>query len=348
MLKQTIHRVLSPFATLLPLSWLQTWSGWHHLSLFYHTVSDAPLPHVRHLYCARDTATFRADLDYLLRYYTPIHLSTWLDYYHDHKPLPPNTLLLTFDDGLAECYHIIAPILEEKGVPAVFFINSDFVDNRALMFRYKASLLIEELLGHSPLPFENLQQCWQRHGLVFTSVKESLLSIRWQEQALLDDLAIQLGYSFDDFVKKTSPYLTTPQLQDLLDRGFALGSHSQNHPRYHYLPLKAQLAQTLRSQEWLEKRFDLKQRVFAFPFTDYGVSKAFFNQVLGEAAFDMTFGGAGLKREQIRGQIQRWGVETQHLTPLPKLLHTEYGAYLLKALVGKQTIRRTWFDPSPS
>lgn len=341
MVQQLVRRCLAPIAPLLPLSWLQSWSRQHHLSVFYHTVSDVPLAHIRHLYHVRDTTTFKADLDYLLRFYTPIDAATWVAHHQAGGPLPPRAMLLTFDDGLAECYHIIAPILEAKGIPAVFFINSDFVDNRALMFRYQASLLIEQLQGASAALLGAVGDLWSRQGLPFASPKQSLLQLRWNDRAILEPTAQLCGLSFEAFLQEQQPYMTKVQLQDLLDRGFELGSHSCNHPRYQYIPLAEQLQQTLQSQQWLEAHFALPRRLFAFPFTDFEVSRAFFEHILKKEVFDMTFGGAGLKQERITGQVQRWGVETQDNTPLPRLLHTEYCYYLLKALVGKHIIHRT-------
>jgi hypothetical protein len=36
------------------------------------------------------------------------------------------------------------PILRRKGVPATVFVNSDFVDNQDLFFRFKAALIIDK------------------------------------------------------------------------------------------------------------------------------------------------------------------------------------------------------------
>ena len=103
---------------------------------YYHVVSDRPLPHITPLYRHRTIQEFQADLDWLLKYYEPIHWSEIDRYEKEQKP----AFCLTFDDGLKEFYTIVAPILEEKGVPCVCFLNSAFVDNKDLMFRYKEAL----------------------------------------------------------------------------------------------------------------------------------------------------------------------------------------------------------------
>lgn len=103
---------------------------------YYHTVSDTPLPHIRPLYRHRTIAEFKADLDWFLAHYTPIRWDEIDDYERAQKP----AFCLTFDDGLKEFYTVVAPILEEKKIPCVCFLNSAFVDNKALMFRYQEAL----------------------------------------------------------------------------------------------------------------------------------------------------------------------------------------------------------------
>ncbi|MBO6305913.1 MAG: polysaccharide deacetylase family protein [Paludibacteraceae bacterium] len=103
---------------------------------FYHAVSDKPLPHISPLYRHRTEQEFRADLDWLMEHYEPIRWSDIDRYEKEERP----AFCLTFDDGLKEFYTIVAPILEEKKIPCVCFLNSTFIDNRDLMFRYKDAL----------------------------------------------------------------------------------------------------------------------------------------------------------------------------------------------------------------
>lgn len=339
MFKQVLIRTLHSFSACIPLNWLQQLSRQFLFPVFYHTISDQELPHIKHLYKVRDTALFKADLDYLLQHFSPISLEQLIDHIKLGKALPPKAFLLTFDDGLSECYHVVAPILKQKGIPATFFINSDFVDNKALMFRYKASYLIERLQQIDQAS-QIAAPLFEQYQLPFTSLKESLLSVRWQQQQLLDDLAAAVEIDFDLFLQEQQPYLTQQQIQEMLDAGFSIGSHSQNHPTYYKLDLSEQVQQTLASQHYLDQTFALPYKVFAFPFTDYGVSMAFFKKILEDEQFQLTFGGAGLKREQIQGQIQRFGMETQMLSSAQQLIHTEYCYYIIKSLFRKNTIHR--------
>jgi hypothetical protein len=112
---------------------------------YYHLVSDERLAHVIHLFSYRNTDQFKADLDFFLKYYQPIDLADLLAAVRSGRPLKEKTVLLTFDDGFREIHDVVAPILKQKGVPAVFFITAAFLDNKTLGYRHKASLLVERI-----------------------------------------------------------------------------------------------------------------------------------------------------------------------------------------------------------
>lgn len=117
-------------------SWLQRTTNRYVILPYYHTVSDKPLPHVAPLYRHRTVAEFRADLDWLMAHHEPIRWTEIDAYEQAEKP----AFCLTFDDGFKEFYTIVAPILEEKNIPCICFLNSAFVDNQTMMFRNQMAL----------------------------------------------------------------------------------------------------------------------------------------------------------------------------------------------------------------
>lgn len=285
---------------------------------FYHIVSNQPCPHIKHLYRVKTENEFEADLDFLLQHYLPISAADLNDVLNG-KYNGKRIFLLTFDDGLRECYDVIAPILLRKGIPAIFFLNSDFIDNRALMFRYKVSLLIEQLNNTNPQLSQQLKE--QR-----------------SDSQLIQQTAEQLQYSFDDFLKTQQPYLTTTQIQVLQKQGFTIGAHSLNHPYYEDITLKEQLNQTLDSLAALQQQFGIKEKLFAFPFTDYGVKQDFFEATITAQKIDFSFGGAGFKHDVLPRHLQRLAMEQG--TTARKIIGAEYLYYLLKMPLFKNTISR--------
>lgn len=304
---------------LLPIDMLASLSGQKFILPFYHIVSNNDCPHIKNLYRVKTEREFETDLDFLLKHYQPIGANDLNDVLAG-KFSNEKTFLLTFDDGLRECYDVIAPLLLRKGIPAIFFLNSDFVDNKALMFRYKVSLLIEQLKTDN------------------TGLAQRLKAER-NDSALISETAAQLNYSFDTFLKTQQPYLTSPQVESLKGKGFTMGAHSCNHPYYEDISLQEQLHQTFESLKFIEQQFGIKEKLFAFPFTDFGVQQKYFDAIFSQQQIDFSFGGAGFKRDVSPRHLQRLAMEQS--AGAEEIIRAEYLYYLFKMPLMKNTIARS-------
>lgn len=279
---------------------------------FYHAVTDFCPVHIKYLYQPRSIQQFKEDLDFLLENYQSISLQELIALNKEGKAINKNYFHLTFDDGLSEFYAVVAPILKEKGVHATVFLNTDFIDNKELFYRFKASILFEQLKD------------------------KSILSTSYNEKEQLDELAIQHGINFEDYLQKEQPYLTSDQIKELIGQGFTFGAHSKNHPIYNELSYEEQLAQTKESMKFITSKFNLDYSVFSFPFTDNGVSLSFFDKVSNFT--DITFGCAGLKEDNAPNNFQRIAMETDKSGK--EIIKGEYLYYLMKEKVGKHKIIR--------
>lgn len=298
------------------------------ISVFYHTISDRELPYIKHLYKGKTKNNFIKDLDFLLKSYQPIDFWQFKKHINKEHEINKKSFFLSFDDGLRECYNIIAPILKQKGVPATFFLNSDFIDNKDLFFRYKESLIIDEIFKNNKLL--NIIE-------PFTIIK--IKEIKYSERNILDKIAEQINLNFDDFLKNEKPYLTTPEINSLISDGFTIGSHSINHPEYQYLNLDEQILQTKNSSDFICQKFNLDYKTFAFPFTDYKVTKEFFNTIFNNKFADITFGTAGLKHDSITKNIQRIAMENNGKTA-EQIIKQQNLYYFIKSFLGRNIILR--------
>lgn len=328
-MKTLLHHILRTATPLFSQQWLIRITNALTLLPFYHVVSDDPLPHIKHLYPVPNTKKFITDLDWLGANFSFVDLQTF------RQSQNPKQIHLTFDDGLSQCLSTIAPILLEKGIPATFFLNSAFVDNKALMYRYKASLLIDQITTPNPKTLELLYS--QQPKKPF---KEALLAIRYPNRHLFDQIALAENVSFSQFLQNQQPYLSAKQAQTLQKQGFTLGAHSIDHPRYHLISLEEQLRQTLDSIAFVRTRFSIANPPFAFPFTDDGITHDFFNRLQTKEPECLTFGGAGLKIESISNQYQRFPLE-KNMHSAKKNVKTEYLYYQLKKAIGKHKITRS-------
>ena len=62
---------------------------------------------------------------------------------------PENAIVLTFDDGYRDCFQNARPLLETYGIPAIFFIVSEYVGKRK---EYWWDELVRVLLLTGKLP----------------------------------------------------------------------------------------------------------------------------------------------------------------------------------------------------
>jgi len=247
---------------------------------FYHTVSDEYLPHIHPLYTPKNRSEFTKDIDFLSRHFEPVSTDTVYSYVNRNKSPLKNVFHLSFDDGLRGVYEIILPLLYQKGIPAAVFINTGFVDNKDLFYRHKVALLIDKMMKKDP------------SSAVKSEIKKLLAVLYWQRDRI-DETAVLLEVDFREYLKKYRPYLTTDELKDLKKRGFTIGSHSIDHPRYSLIDLNEQIRQTVESCNWIRETFQEPNAYFSFPFTEEGISESFFEAVGSQT--DLTFGISGMK-----------------------------------------------------
>jgi peptidoglycan/xylan/chitin deacetylase (PgdA/CDA1 family) len=297
-----------PFAAGL----LQRLAGCGFVVFYAHVVSDERLPHIRPLYTYRNRRQFEADLDALAAARRPVALDDLAAALEGGRLPPGDTFLLTFDDGLREAGEVIAPILKRRGWPAAFFVNSAFVDNASMFFRHKAALILDALRTRGESARRRVGEVLAAHGIPAAEDPErGIRSLGHGQSRVLDDAAAAIDLDVAGFLAARRPYLTREELRTLAADGFAIGAHSRSHPLYAAIPEAAQRDETLSSLDFVRRNFAPKTLSFAFPFDDSGVSARLFDD-MAAAGVKVSFGTAGLRRDDIATHIQRIPAEKAH------------------------------------
>ena len=331
-------------SSLFPTQILQRLSGTNTLFPYHHLVSDEDVKHIRHLYQYKNVSQFNADLEYLLRYYRPVPVSDVIQAMTSKKKLPRNAFLLTFDDGLREVSDVIAPILQKKGIPAVFFINPAFLDNKELFYRFKISLIIEGISRRKE-DASLLRECSVILKKKFQSSEQLITHLRGmmhEDKIILDALASKLDFTYDEYLKKTRPYLTKAQVTELSVDGFTIGSHSWDHSYYKFLSLEEQKKQTIQSAEFVKENFHPPFDLFSFPHMDTEVTQDFFDQMAIEyPGIDAFFGIQNQKQELENKMLHRFNAERPQV-PMNKQLNGILMLVLFQKLFKKQFVKRKY------
>jgi peptidoglycan/xylan/chitin deacetylase (PgdA/CDA1 family) len=312
--KEFFFRVTNPFANQISAGYLLNRYRERILIPVYHLVNDQNPSHISFLYPAKSRREFTEDLDFLLKVAKPVGIHEIINSLKSKKNFNTPVFHLTFDDGLREFHDIVAPILMQKGIPATCFLNSDFIDNKNLFHRFKVSILIE-LLRNSNKGSIN----WKAYHewLIFNNLKtlhyvELLLSLTYNECTLIDQLATMLEVDFSEYLKVTKPYMESDQVRSLIKQGFTFGAHSVDHPEFNTISKSEQILQIANSIDTIASSFNLPYRVFSFPFTDDGLTSAFFDELQGKVNLDLTFGSAGIKRDSVDTNLQRIPAELRN------------------------------------
>jgi len=92
--------------------------------LNYHQINDES-----HNALTLSSHEFDAQMAYLKKAgYTSISPNQLFDYLESNTPLPPNPVLITFDDGYEDNYRVAYPILQKYGLTATIFLITDFIN----------------------------------------------------------------------------------------------------------------------------------------------------------------------------------------------------------------------------
>ncbi len=339
-MKSFLKKAISKSTDLFGIELLIALSNRHLLLPFYHTISDRDLAHIKHLYPIQSTSRFQKDLNFLLKNFKPVSYAHLLKNTTPGNKISGNCFFLSFDDGLREFYEVVAPILLDRGIPATCFVNSAFIDNKDMFYRLKASVLIEKI-NHRMLSAgqeKKLVDIFKQYQLTYNSATD-LLKITYQNKEILDNIAPFVEVSFTDYLSEQQPYLTTNQIKELIQNGFSFGSHSVSHPYYNFLTEDNQVQETLDCLNYLILNFNIKERLFSFPYTDSGVTKSFFSRV--DQDVELSFGTASLKQDIIPTNFQRTPMEVSGFESAENIIKSEYLYYILKRLAGKHIINRT-------
>lgn len=336
--KTKFYRITNPINKRFSFERFSSKLPFQDLVLVYHLVSDADLKHAKHLFPYRSVKQFERDLDFLLKHFDFIDWETFLRNKIEKVKTKKPTILLTFDDGYSEFHDIIVPILKRKGIFAINFINPKFVDNKEMMWRNKANLMVSEIIENESL--QNRISKFKDFGSDLKTIINSILKINFKNQNQLDEIASHLEIDFNDYLKKNSVYLTTEQLIKLKSDGFGISSHGWNHPLYNQLSLSEQLENTQKSLDYMKENQFLNDS-FAFPFTDHLVDNQFFDNIFKQnPELKFTFGSAGLKLDSHPKNLQRIPIETEDYSA-EEILKNEILYYQFLKKVNKNKIIRT-------
>jgi peptidoglycan/xylan/chitin deacetylase (PgdA/CDA1 family) len=329
-MKRKILNLVSLIGNLFPLKTLLQITKKNNICILYHTVTDTVPAHIKHLYHPRSIRQFEKDIQYLSRHFNFVSGKELAEV---PKAGAKATLHLSFDDGLKTCADYIFPFLKKQGIPAIFFINPAFVDNKCMFHCHKGSILKEAFL-QKRMALKN------EAGGPESSQKfiRQITSIDGYADEYYQNFANQLGINFETYLKENPPYLRLDEIKIMQAEGAIFGGHTLTHPHLSGLPVNEQLEQIVSCAEWLRRNEITGSVFFAFPFEDMGISKAVFS-VMKENGIEQSFGTSDMKEDCIVNHYHRISFENSNYNASTILKQQLFKYFLLK-LAGRHKIAR--------
>jgi len=261
--------------------------------IMYHgLVEGTPSGLENHSRLHLDVEGFRKSARLFAKNYNVIPLQELADLIREEKPIPANTVVLTFDDGYASNYHLGLPILEEFGLHATVFSTTGFIEGENYQWPDRIEYAIDKTSKQElNLDFPGLPCYLDLHSqaaksIALINLDEALKSVP-QERHLesIDYIEEQAGVSLKNESSPADIYrpMTWEQLRAVEASPYAsIGAHTHSHCILGKYPIDMVRHDMERCVSLLREKGGIENPTFAYPNGKLGDFNDATHQVLSD------------------------------------------------------------------
>lgn len=238
--------------------------------LRYHSVQEDPERHVHTIGTAiiHSLDSFRRQIEIIARDYHPVSLDDVLIALQEGRALPRRTVAITFDDGYLDNWELAAPVLQQYGVPASFYVVVGAIDTGAPPWfcRLRHAIAATQRTQWADSVDGSLHSLCgperRREAFLIASRRCAQLS-GIQQMTALRKIEQELGVEplrFSD-----CPMLSWDQVRALRRAGHAVGSHTVSHPNAAFVSTAEFETELIESKRRLEEELEVTVAHFSYP-----------------------------------------------------------------------------------
>jgi peptidoglycan/xylan/chitin deacetylase (PgdA/CDA1 family) len=281
------------------------------LALTYHRVGD-PATHPFYPGIASGSPEdLRAELEILARSRCVVTLDEALaraeDGFSTSKPLA----LVTFDDGYRDNAEAALPILSSMGLPATFFLTTEFVSGRLLPWWDHIAFVVNSattrvLAIEAPERMTIDLSVTSRANAIHQVVAAYLAHPEVDERALRAGLEERAGVNIDEPRLARALFMTWDQARELAAAGIDVGSHTVTHRALGRLSEPEVRSELVESRRVLAAELGRNVEALAYPYGWPGAFDATTSRVADETGYRAAFtAGPGMN---IPGAVDRFAL----------------------------------------
>ena len=235
----------------------------------YHSVQDDPSAQFDVLGgIIHSTEVFQGQMEVIARHFKPVTLDDVLLFVKGEKELPSRPIVVTFDDGYADNYHVAKRVLDQVGVPAAFYVAVDCIDRQTLP--WPIQLRSAFLTANTASWQEPSGTVWPLKG------RERRLLAFDQASKYCAKLCGDLQKSFLDSVRRdlqaqpSAPasfpaMMSWDEIRAMVRGGHIVGSHTMTHPNMAYITAAEAETEFSESKRRLEQELGGPIVHFSYP-----------------------------------------------------------------------------------
>lgn len=235
--------------------------------LAYHRIGERPHAGGDPQILSASAEAFAWQMDYLQRHFTPLSFDELFDRFHRQQPLPPNTALITFDDGYRDNAEIAAPLLRQRHLPAIIFLTTAMIGSQGRLWWDE----LYELLQAARTPALDLPAVGRlaldtpaaRAGAM-ERLRRMLKALPEAERrSQMEALRRLLGAAAPPPAEAL--HMNWEDARRLLAQGVCFGAHTHTHPILTRIPPEQAEQEIAASKHAIEAELQQPPRFFAYP-----------------------------------------------------------------------------------
>jgi peptidoglycan/xylan/chitin deacetylase (PgdA/CDA1 family) len=199
--------------------------------LMYHSIVEEPELTRDTIRVSQSKRNFEAHMQMLAERFTPVTVQDVAYFASEGRPLPRRAVAVTFDDGFADNYHEVLPVLARFGIPATFYIMVNAVDDGTLPWYCRMNFAFRTTRRTAWTDLEHGQD----YPLNSAQDRQAALKAAWsigarktggtQEQFLR-----HVETSLDVKPPANRVMLTWDEVRAMRKAGHIIGGHTLSHP----------------------------------------------------------------------------------------------------------------------